>query len=141
MFLSYLILRHTSRSSDQKTKPKPEIRFKKKNISLLVHLGSMLLFLWVSVGIWLVAYTFPTQSSPWQTSIRILGNHLSLWYPILIYYFFELLKKVQLKSRGSEDPKNSKKPMLLVDMKNCTKDIELEPTQLLKSTNTFNAQR
>jgi hypothetical protein len=115
---------------------KKEIYFKKKNTTLLVYLAFMLSFLWFSVGMWLLAYTFPVQTNPWQTSLRILGNHLGLWYPIIIYYFFELLKKVQLKTRDSmsQEPAIVKPPLLLVDLKNKNVDRILDATILLKSS-------
>jgi hypothetical protein len=135
IFLSYLIVRYRSRSDAHISSPGDTRRvyFHSKNTSLIVYLGFMLSFLWFSIGVWLVAYTLPVQTAPWQTSVRIIGNHLGMWYLILIYYFFESLKKVQLKLKDADNHR-LKKPLLLVQIKSITEALAKEPTLVFEST-------
>jgi hypothetical protein len=143
LFLSYLIVRN-NRIKSSITQPRINISFEKMTTTLLVYLAFMLSYLWFSVGMWLLAYTFPVQTTPWQTSLRILGNHLGLWYPVLIYYFFELLKNVQLNANDGNirDSRHLNPPLLLlIDLKAIPKEYVLAPTVLLQSTTGASEQK
>jgi hypothetical protein len=138
LFISYLILKHSvtqiDRNSDQESR-KTNIWHGKRKLGLLVYLAFMLFFLWFGMAMWALAYALPVQTDPWETFIRILGNHIGIWYPVWMYYFFQLLKKVQFETiRGSSLPITQviRNPKVVQEL---AREVSLCPTRLMERPN------
>jgi hypothetical protein len=139
LFISYVILKHSAKPVDRNSPsvltPKPPTQevFHKKKATLLAYLAFMISYIWITILVWIYAYTFPLKTEPWQTSIRIIGNHLGLSYPVMMYYFFQILKKVQFQGSKTKHNQsdNQEKPKMLLEMKHQTED--LEPTRHIQS--------
>jgi hypothetical protein len=78
IFISLLIIKHRCRPEIPTTPSmaalhnvKTKLMFSKKTTYLVVYLGFMLSYLWFSVGMWILAYSFPKQTPPWQTTVRV----------------------------------------------------------------------
>jgi hypothetical protein len=101
----------------------------KRHAGMLVcYLCGMFMYVWAGFIIQMYLNSMIRALEPPLNALRIFVLHASLWYPVLMYYFFGLLKNVQFQ-RSSVVVKRKEKNQIANVL-----SIPLSPTIILKPT-------